>query len=57
MLSSTFIATKAGPYKAVRLTSAIAALILLTDCASLVPKTPPVNIQDEANANADHYLQ
>jgi len=28
---------------------------LLGGCASPVPPSPPVNIQDEANANADYY--
>lgn len=56
MLSSTFVATKAGHSKPVRLTAVIAALLLLVGCASPVPQTPPVNIQDEANANADYYL-
>ncbi len=54
MLSSTFVATKAGHSKPVRLTAVIAALFLLVGCASPVPQMPSVNIQDKANA--DYYL-
>lgn len=57
MLSLTFVATKAGySTKSVLLTAVIAALLLLEGCTIPVLQTPPINIQDEANANADYYL-
>ncbi|KFK95390.1 MULTISPECIES: penicillin-binding protein activator [unclassified Serratia (in: enterobacteria)] len=52
MLSSTFIRTKAG-----RLLPAVLAALLLAGCPSQAPQTPPINIQDEASANSDYYLQ
>ena len=53
MLSSTFVRTKAGRSKPVRLTAVIAAAL----CPSRAPQTPPANIQDEASASSDYYLQ
>ncbi|WP_196062297.1 MULTISPECIES: penicillin-binding protein activator [unclassified Serratia (in: enterobacteria)] len=52
MLSSTFLRTKAG-----RLVPVVLAALLLAGCPSQVPQTPPSNIQDEASANSDYYLQ
>lgn len=52
MLSSTFVRPKVG-----RLVPAILAALLLAGCPSQAPQTPPSNIQDEASANADYYLQ
>lgn len=52
MLSSTFVRSKAGLFPVV-----LAALILAA-CSGRAPQTPPpTNIQDEASANADYYLQ
>ncbi|WP_145578045.1 penicillin-binding protein activator [Yersinia mollaretii] len=52
MLSSTFVRSKAGLFPVV-----LAALILAA-CSGRAPQTPPpANIQDEASANADYYLQ
>ncbi|WP_145492539.1 penicillin-binding protein activator [Yersinia aleksiciae] len=52
MLSSTFVRSKAGFFPVV-----LAALILAA-CSGRAPQTPPpANIQDEATANADYYLQ
>lgn len=52
MLSSTFVRSKAGFFPVV-----LAALILAA-CSGRAPQTPPpANIQDEASANADYYLQ
>lgn len=52
MLSSTFVRSKAGIFPVV-----LAALILAA-CSGRAPQTPPpVNIQDEASANSDYYLQ
>lgn len=52
MLSSTFIRTQAG-----RLLPVVLAALLLAGCPSQAPQTPPINIQDEASANSDYYLQ
>lgn len=52
MLSSTFIRTKAG-----RLIPVVLTALLLAGCPSQAPQTPPINIQDEASANSDYYLQ
>ncbi|TQI82387.1 hypothetical protein FHU10_2636 [Serratia fonticola] len=52
MLSSTFVRPKVG-----RLVPAILVALLLAGCPSQAPQTPPSNIQDEASANADYYLQ
>ncbi|MFC0228190.1 penicillin-binding protein activator [Serratia aquatilis] len=52
MLSSTFVRTKA-----VRLVPVILAALLLAGCPSHAPQTTPSNIQDEASANSDYYLQ
>lgn len=57
MLSSTFVRTKAGRSKPVRLTAVIAAALFLAGCPSQAPQTPPANIQDEASASSDYYLQ
>ncbi|OKB66657.1 penicillin-binding protein [Serratia marcescens] len=57
MLSSTFVRTKAGRSKPVRLTAVIAAALFLAGCPSRAPQTPPANIQDEASASSDYYLQ
>ncbi|CAI1118673.1 penicillin-binding protein activator [Serratia entomophila] len=57
MLSSTFVRTKAGRFKPVRLTAVIAAALFLAGCPSRAPQTPPANIQDEASASSDYYLQ
>ncbi|CNF45685.1 penicillin-binding protein activator [Yersinia frederiksenii] len=52
MLSSTFVRSKAGFIPVV-----LAALILAA-CSGRAPQTPPpVNIQEEASANSDYYLQ
>ncbi|ATM94329.1 lppc putative lipoprotein [Yersinia frederiksenii] len=52
MLSSTFVRSKAGFIPVV-----LAALILAA-CSGRDPQTPPpVNIQEEASANSDYYLQ
>lgn len=52
MLSSTYVRPKIG-----RLVPVILAALLLAGCPSQVPQTPPSNIQDEASANSDYYLQ
>lgn len=57
MLSSTFVRTKAGRSKPVRLTAVIAAALFLAGCPSQAPQTPPANIQDEASASSDYYLK
>lgn len=57
MLSSTFVRTKAGRSKPVRLTAVIAAALLLAGCPGQAPQTPPANIQDEASASSDYYLK
>lgn len=57
MLSSTFVRTKAGRSKPVRLTAVIAAALFLAGCPSQAPQTPPANIQDEASAGSDYYLK
>lgn len=52
MLSSTFVRSKAG------LVPVILAALILAACTGDAPQTPPpVNIQDEASANSDYYLQ
>ncbi|MGE4800122.1 penicillin-binding protein activator [Yersinia hibernica] len=52
MLSSTFVRSKAG------LVPAVLAALILAACSGRAPQTPPpVNIQDEASANSDYYLQ
>ncbi|WP_145540337.1 penicillin-binding protein activator [Yersinia alsatica] len=52
MLSSTFVRSKAG------LVPVVLAALILAACSSRAPQTsPPVNIQDEASANSDYYLQ
>ena len=56
MLSSTFVRTKAGRSKPVRLTAVIAAA-LFGRLSKSAPQTPPANIQDEASASSDYYLQ
>lgn len=57
MLSSTFVRTNAGRSKPVRLSAVIAAALFLAGCSSRAPQTPPANIQDEASASSDYYLQ
>ncbi|MGB8665346.1 MAG: penicillin-binding protein activator [Serratia inhibens] len=57
MLSSTFVRTKAGRSKPVRLTAVIAAALFLAGCLGQAPQTPSVNIQDEASASSDYYLK
>ncbi|WP_431224888.1 penicillin-binding protein activator [Serratia sp. L9] len=52
MLSSTFVRPTVG-----RLVPVILAALLLAGCPSRAPQTPPSNIQDEASANSDYYLQ
>jgi len=52
MLSSSFIRTKAG-----RLLPVVLAALLLAGCPSQAPQTPQINIQNEASANSDYYLQ
>ena len=52
MLSSTLVRTKVG-----RLVPVMLAAMLLAGCPSQAPQTPPTNIQDEASANSDYYLQ
>ncbi|MCS3406971.1 penicillin-binding protein activator [Serratia sp. AKBS12] len=52
MLSSTFVRTKAGRFMPV-----VVAAFLLAGCPSQAPQTPPANIQDEASASSDYYLQ
>ncbi|WP_145589305.1 penicillin-binding protein activator [Yersinia rochesterensis] len=51
MLSSTFVRSKAG------LVPVVLAALILAACSGRAPQTPPVNIQDEASANSDYYLQ
>ncbi|AHM71938.2 penicillin-binding protein activator [Yersinia hibernica] len=52
MLSSTFVRSKAG------LVPVFLAALILAACSGRAPQTPPpVNIQDEASANSDYYLQ
>ncbi|CNE49544.1 penicillin-binding protein activator [Yersinia nurmii] len=53
MLSSTSVRTKAGIF-----IPAVLAALVLAGCSGLAPQTPPPsNIQDEASANSDYYLQ
>ncbi|AHG19739.2 penicillin-binding protein [Chania multitudinisentens RB-25] len=52
MLSSTFMSIKTG-----RLIPVVLAALLLAGCPSQAPQTPPTNIQGEASANSDYYLQ
>ncbi|WP_411705176.1 penicillin-binding protein activator [Edaphovirga cremea] len=52
MLSSTIVRTHAG-----RLVPIILAALFLAGCPSQAPQTPPGNIQDEATAGSDYYLQ
>lgn len=52
MLSSKFVRTKAGRFMPV-----IVATLLLAGCPGQAPQTPPANIQDEASASSDYYLQ
>lgn len=52
MLSSTFVRTKTGRFMPV-----VVAALLLAGCPSQAPQTPPANIQDEASASSDYYLQ
>ncbi|HDL8652875.1 TPA: penicillin-binding protein activator [Yersinia enterocolitica] len=52
MLSSTFVRSKAG------LVPVVLAALILAACSGRAPQTPPpTNIQDEASANSDYYLQ
>ncbi|MET1714662.1 penicillin-binding protein activator [Yersinia enterocolitica] len=52
MLSSTFVRSKAG------LVPVVLAALILAACSGKAPQTPPpTNIQDEASANSDYYLQ
>ncbi|CFQ57033.1 penicillin-binding protein activator [Yersinia similis] len=52
MLSSTFVRSKAG------FVPVVLAALILAACTGDAPQTPsPVNIQDEASANSDYYLQ
>ena len=52
MLSSTFVRSKAG------LVPVVLAALILAACSGRAPQTPPpANIQDEASANSDYYLQ
>lgn len=52
MLSSTFVRSKAG------IVPVVLAALILAACSGRAPQTPPpVNIQDEASANSDYYLQ
>ncbi|HDL8597846.1 TPA: penicillin-binding protein activator [Yersinia enterocolitica] len=52
MLSSTFVRSKAG------LVPVVLAALILAACSGRAPQTPPPkNIQDEASANSDYYLQ
>ncbi|MGF2253875.1 penicillin-binding protein activator [Yersinia ruckeri] len=53
MLSSTSVRTKAGFF-----IPAVLAALVLAGCSGRAPQTPPPsNIQDEASANSDYYLQ
>ncbi|PVZ84932.1 penicillin-binding protein activator [Serratia sp. S1B] len=52
MLSSTFVRSKVG-----RLIPAILVALLLAGCPGRTPPTPPANIQGEASASSDYYLQ
>lgn len=52
MLSSTIVRTHAG-----RLVPIILAALFLAGCPSQAPQTLPGNIQDEATAGSDYYLQ
>lgn len=52
MLSSTFVRIKAG-----RFVPVIFAALFLAGCPSQAPQTPPVNIQDSADASSAYYLQ
>ncbi|WON76527.1 penicillin-binding protein activator [Serratia sp. UGAL515B_01] len=52
MLSSTFVRTKAG-----RLLPVVLAALLLAGCPGRAPQTTASNIQGEASANSDYYLQ
>jgi uncharacterized protein len=52
MLSSTFVRSKAG------LVPVILTALILAACTGKAPQTPPPeNIQGEASANSDYYLQ
>ncbi|MEY4921549.1 MAG: hypothetical protein RLY17_266 [Pseudomonadota bacterium] len=52
MLSSTFVRSNAG------FVSLVLAVLILAACSGKAPQTPtPANIQGEASANSDYYLQ
>lgn len=52
MLSSTFVRSNAG------FVSVVLAVLILAACSGKAPQTPtPANIQGEASANSDYYLQ